>query len=244
MWTRRRTPRASRISSSIAACSLAAAGCRARSRSAEDRLRRPARASSAGSSACASSGKTERGEDRQRVAQDLARLTCSNSSTPDGQRKHLKPEHAGATRAARAPSRCRARRRPRSPTSTWQRPAAAPRFASSPSHGRRRRNAVERHVDERRHAAGGGRARRVLEAFPLGAARIVDVDVRVDEAREHDERTGVDARARRPARRRVLADRGDPAVAHVDRGRPNAVRQHDPLARDESRVMGRRIRPP
>ncbi len=45
-----------------------------------------------------------------------------------------------------------------------------------------RRHAVERHVDEGGDAARGRRAGRGGEALPLGAARLVDVDVRVDEA--------------------------------------------------------------
>ena len=47
---------------------------------------------------------------------------------------------------------------------------------------RRRRDAVERHVDDRRDAAGRGGAGRAGEALPLGAAGLVDVHVRVDEA--------------------------------------------------------------
>ena len=59
-------------------------------------------------------------------------------------------------------------------------------------HGRRRRHAVERHVDDGRDAAGRRRARRRGEPFPLGAARLVDVHVRVDEAGHDDEVADVD----------------------------------------------------
>ena len=49
-----------------------------------------------------------------------------------------------------------------------------------------RRNAVERHVDDRSHAAGCSRCTGGGEAFPTGASWIVDVDVGVDESREND----------------------------------------------------------
>ena len=56
-------------------------------------------------------------------------------------------------------------------------------FRREPGHRRRRRDAVERHVDDRGHAAGRGRARRGVEPFPLGASGLVDVDVGVDNPR-------------------------------------------------------------
>ena len=48
--------------------------------------------------------------------------------------------------------------------------------------GGRGRQAIERHVDQRRHPALGGGPGCAGEALPLGAARLVDVDVGVDEA--------------------------------------------------------------
>src|SRR6188768_3833757 len=48
-------------------------------------------------------------------------------------------------------------------------------------HGQR----VERHVHERSHAAGSGCSCRRFEAFPLGAAGLVDVHVAVHEARPY-----------------------------------------------------------
>ncbi len=45
--------------------------------------------------------------------------------------------------------------------------------------------AIERHVDERGVAAGRRGAGRGLEAFPLGAAGFVDVNVGIDEAGEN-----------------------------------------------------------
>ena len=90
--------------------------------------------------------------------------------------------------------------------------------------GRGRRDAVERHVDDRRHAAGGGGAGRAGEPLPLGAPGLVDVHVGVDEAGEQHlvggelddvgvARGGV-VRARRrrsrPSRTRTAAARSAP----------------------------------
>ena len=47
------------------------------------------------------------------------------------------------------------------------------------------RQAIQWHVDEQSVAAGGSSARGGLEAFPLGAAGIVDVHVGIDEAGEN-----------------------------------------------------------
>ena len=89
-------------------------------------------------------------------------------------------------------------------------------------HGRGRRNAVQRHVDERRDAARRRRARRRLEPFPIGAAWVVDMNVGVNQAGQHDVGARIDfADAGRPIRMRT--DRHDPPVADVDRRRPHAV---------------------
>ena len=122
-----------------------------------------------------------------------ASSTWANSSTPDGHRKHLKPSTparaSGASVGAIA-------RHDAAPESDVDVAPAARRGALrlQASDGCRRRNAVERHVDDRRHAAGGRGARRVLEAFPLGSARLVDVHVGVDEAGQHDVCAGVQLR--------------------------------------------------
>ena len=78
-----------------------------------------------------------------------------------------------------------------------------------------RRDAVERHVDDGRDPAGGGRLGRGLEALPLGAPRVVDVDVGVDDARAAAPR-------RRPARRRLpRARRGPTPAASIATMRPS-----------------------
>lgn len=45
---------------------------------------------------------------------------------------------------------------------------------------------IERHVDEKRVTSRGSGARGGFEPFPIGAAGIVDVNVRIDEAGEND----------------------------------------------------------
>jgi hypothetical protein len=62
-------------------------------------------------------------------------------------------------------------------------------------------DAVERHIDDRRHAARGRRERAGLKSFPVGATRIVDVDVRVDDAGHHDGGARVDQFRRSKGRR-------------------------------------------
>ena len=79
---------------------------------------------------------------------------------------------------------------------------------------------VERHVDEGGEAAGGGGAGGGGEAFPLGAAGLVDVGVDVDEAGQEGERAEVFGGEVRDARgeMRSLVDCGDDAVFDDYRG--------------------------
>ena len=86
--------------------------------------------------------------------------------------------------------------------------------------GRRRdRHAVERHVADRRDAAGRRRARGRLESLPLRPAGLVHVDVRVDDAR-HQDRLAEVVNVRPSGVRVVPFDRDDRAVPHAQRGRP------------------------
>ena len=104
-----------------------------------------------------------------------------NSATPESTRKHLKPNTPASCSGCELVRGCPEPRRPRTrrrhaPGRTRSRCLTAQGVES-----RRRRDAVERHVDDRRHAAGRGGAGGGVEAFPLGASRLVDVHVRVDE---------------------------------------------------------------
>src|SRR6266540_92843 len=60
----------------------------------------------------------------------------------------------------------------------------------------RRRDRIERHVRERGDPAGGRATRRGEPTLPLGAARLVDVRVRVDDTRQDDETARIDLVAR------------------------------------------------
>ena len=114
-------------------------------------------------------------------------------------------------------------------------PAAARRFSSSAATVVVGGHAVERHVDQRRDAAGRRGARRGCESFPVGAARLVDVHVRVDDARQHDE-------SRRRRCTAVADDGTSPTCRTIATIRPSrdahgrrahAVGQHDaPAAND------------
>ncbi len=82
------------------------------------------------------------------------------------------------------------------------------------------RDRVERHVDQGRDAAGGRRARGGPEALPLGAARVVDVHVGVDEAGQQDVVAEVFQAGPRRYAGVVGAYGRDPAVGDLDRGGP------------------------
>ena len=79
-------------------------------------------------------------------------------------------------------------------------------------HRRGRRDAVERHVHDRRHAAGRRRTRRAREALPVRPPRLVAVDVRVDESRQHDPIADV----QHVVRRRVVRAHVTLLLANID----------------------------
>ena len=103
---------------------------------------------------------------------------------------------------------------------------------------RRRRNAVERHVDNRRDAAGRRRARGRVEAFPVGAAGLVDVHVRVDDAgRDHEVAAVDDVRAIGQVRGPFDVDNS--AVVDLDRGGCDRIGEHDARAADDQLRVAR-----
>ncbi len=166
---------------------VVSAGHRARRR---DAGRRPRRARAAGRptpaicrTALLQPGGVQRrelghaGVDEEALEAERARPSCSGrGSLP----RYRAPHHP---RSRRRPGTGRARRR------AWPR-------RRRDSH--RRRQAVERHVDDRGDAAGRGGPGRGREALPVGPARLVDVHVRVDQARAAAPRPRP---ARRPGRR-------------------------------------------
>ena len=91
---------------------------------------------------------------------------------------------AGAGERVEVRPGCRRRRRPRRPSRPCTGRAAASRLSFEGGDGGGLGEAVEGHVDEGGVAAGGGGAGGGGEAFPFGAAGLVDVDVGVDEAGE------------------------------------------------------------
>ena len=98
--------------------------------------------------------------------------------------------------------------------------------------GGRRGHAVQRHVDERGDASGRRRARPGLEAFPLCPAGLVQVHVRIDEARHEDAAAGIDQPR---VRRNVLVRRdGRNALAvDVHRGGGEPVGQRDAMTAED-----------
>ncbi|GAA3039020.1 hypothetical protein GCM10020000_16630 [Streptomyces olivoverticillatus] len=105
-------------------------------------------------------------------------------------------------------------------------------------HGRGGRQAVERHVDERGDASGGRGAGGGVEALPLGAAGVVHMDVRVDEAGE--QRVIPEVRHGRSGRRlrRVRQQGRDPASGDGDGGGAHALRRHDPSRAQQQLHLG------
>ena len=145
----------------------------------------------------------ERGHLGQRPVQLGRRTSAGNSGTPLSTRKHLKPR-TPASRSAPRPPRDAGTAPPQKPTSTWHFPAAASRLVVERGHVDGGRDGVQRHVDERGDAAGRGRPGRRAEALPLGAARLVDVHVGVDQPRQQHLVVGQrDVLGRRPPRRRA-----------------------------------------
>jgi hypothetical protein len=93
------------------------------------------------------------------------------------------------------------------------------------------RDAVQRHVDDGRHAPGGGRAGGAGEALPLGASRFVHVHVRVDDS--GDQHLVVGEHHDRGALQRCRADGGDHAVGDPDVGGPPVAPEEDEVGADD-----------
>ena len=129
--------------------------------------------------------------------------------------KHLNP---GTPAWARAGSSAAFPRTtpPQAAQSTHALPRAAERLASRAATFDGFWHAVKRHVDEGGDSAGGCSARSGVEALPV-ASGIVDVDVRVDEAREHEQVAKVVAF---PGTAGIApgADCGDLLAVHHERG--------------------------
>ena len=155
--------------------------------------------------------------------------TGGNSSTPECTRKHLNPKTPSPTSGSRSARLSRHDSAPESDVDE-HRPLGGSPLDLERRHRRRRRDAVQRHVDDRRDPARGRGARRRREALPLGASGLVDVHVRVDEPGDehlvvgepHDAGGDESGAERRDAR--------DDPVANADLGgRELAVDEH-PLA--------------
>ena len=108
-------------------------------------------------------------------------------------------------------------RPPHSAKSVIDAASSAARLRSNSRGVDRARRRVERHVEEQRAAAGRQRAAAGRRAFPLGAARLVEVQVHVDQAGQHEQAARIDLLARRPAAPAPIV--GDAPVLDRDVGR-------------------------
>ena len=103
----------------------------------------------------------------------------------------------------------------------------------------RGRDAVERHVDDGRDPAGGRGLGGRAEALPLGAPRLVQVHVRVDDARRDEQLLRVDDGHARRDRRVERGHGADLAALDVQRRRPELAVDQDALAADHQVVAQR-----
>ena len=96
----------------------------------------------------------------------------------------------------------------------------------------RRRDAVQRHFDQRGHAARRRRASRRGKPFPIRAPRLVDVYVCIHHAGHHHKIAGL---VHRSASRNfaIASDSRNDARAHVNRRRPLAFRRDHALSADD-----------
>ena len=95
---------------------------------------------------------------------------------------------------------------------------------------------VERHLEDRGDAAARRAPGPGLPALPLGAARLVEVDMAVDYAGEHDQTPGIDDFC---AIRDLTADGGDDAIGDGNVGGLLASREDYGAATYENGVAHR-----
>ena len=171
--------------------------------------------SAPGHSACTRSGRPSAASTGM-TSRDRFSLTCGNSSTPDGQRKHLKPSTPAARERLEMIHIARHHAAPESPRPHDTRARRRGASSSSASTVVVGGNAVERHVHDRRDAACRGRSRRVHETFPVGAAGLVDVHVGIDETGQDHQVARVDDATDDVWRVCAVSDCRDPPVADLD----------------------------
>jgi len=111
---------------------------------------------------------------------------------------------------------------------------ASRRFAFAPQRIDRggHRVAVQRHVDQRGDAGRRRGCRRGGEALPVGT-RLIDVHVRVDEARHEDRRAGEPNLFSRRIIRADRTHRQDHAVGHRHSGGPELAVDDGPFGPDD-----------
>ena len=157
---------------------------------------------------------------------------CGNSSTPEGSRKHLKPKTPSSCSGAEVRLVAGHRSAPE-PDVDERLVLGHLALAVEAVHRGGGRDAVERHVDDGGHAAGRRSPGRGGKALPLGAARLVDVDVGVHEAGEQGfvGRELNDFGAGQPGAERL--DGGDPAAPDPHLARRGPRRRQDALPPDD-----------
>ena len=130
------------------------------------------------------------GQNRQRKA-EIGLVHSAELRDARRDQKTLEPANPGLDQRVELPGVVRYDAAPESDVDVHA-PARRRPLRLERRHRRRRRYAVERHVDDRRHAAGRRGARGRVETFPVRAAGLVDVHVRVHQARRHDQIAEID----------------------------------------------------
>ena len=107
-------------------------------------------------------------------------------------------------------------------------------FGAQPMDRRCRRNTVQRHIEQRRHTARSSRSSSGSESFPIRSPGLIQMDVRIDEARHDDGIAGVEEFG--PCGDRFeRINGGDDPIPDVDRCRSKRIRpDHMFAANDES----------
>ena len=238
MWTKcSRAPVSRAASSAARTASISVTGGRERAQSSavwrpSARACWPRRCVRTASSACSASSSRGRMSALRCMASSSANSSrCGNSASPLSHRKALTPTTPARLQLGEVLERLGHQAAPQ--RVVHQRVLGdRAAFDGQRAGVERRRMAVERHVAHGGDAAGRGRGRAGEKAFPVGAAGLVEVDVRVDEAGQDVQAAGVDAPRRRCGSGRAAGWRG--------RVRPRAAGR--PRARTARRRAGRRAR--
>ena len=234
MWVRHPVCRVCASSAVMARCS--ASGGREARKSAYRRPRAAgAAAITSGSSACAMSRPPKLAISAM-ASPSWPASSGANSSTPEGSRKHLKPATPASCSGRRLAEVAGHRTAPERDVGR-QLAGRGGLLGAQRGHGHGRRDAVQRHIHDRGHPAGGRRRGRRGEPLPLGPAGLVHVHVAVHQpGQQHLVPGQGEGTVRRAG---VAGQAGDDPVAQQHGRGPLALRRDDPASPDRRHLTHR-----